>query len=228
MPGHIVSAVARATPVLARAGQAHHPGSRLRWLVPPRPAMLAPASVAHPSADSFTTPPRHWHGSTVGAPWIPWAPLLKGARRWESLVPAAGCGAGFVAAPLCSPSRGRGGSGTGFFTTTMAAPGVFPERPPCPPHLGIASIPPSAVQVWALRMYVGCCFPQAATHSCCVQKSLAAHGVPQDRCVYDSLPVVPMLGLELPVTATLSREPLVSAARSLTTYYASCCLVSVV
>jgi len=228
LPGHIESAVALAPPVSARARQAHHPGSRLRWLVPRRPAKLAPASVAHPSAASLTTPPLHWRGSTAGAPWTPWAPLLPGARRWESQVPAAKCGGGSVAAPLRLPSRGRGGTGTGFFTTTMAAPGVFPARPPRPPRLGSASIPPSAVQVWTLRMYVACCFPQAATHSCCVQKSPAAHGAPQDRCVYDSLSLVPMLGLKLPLTAALSREPLVSAAHSLTTYYASSFPVSVV
>jgi len=108
----------------------------------------------------------------------------------------------------------------------MAAPGVFLARPPRPSRLGIASIPPSAVQVWTLIMYVGCCFPQTATHSCCVQKSLAAHGALQDRCVYDSLSLFPMLGLELPVTAKLSREPLVSAAHSLTTYHTSSCSVS--
>ena len=143
-------------------------------------------------------------------------------------MPAAESGWGSVAAPVCSPSRGRGGSETGFFTTTMAAWGVSPARPPRPPHLGIASIPPSAVQVWKLIMYVGYSFPQAATHRCCVQKSLAAHGAPQDRCVYEYLPVVPILGLELPVTATLSRVPLVSAARSLTICYDFSCPVSVV
>jgi len=156
--GLFTCAAARAPPVRARAVQAQAPGSRLRGLVSSKPAMLAPASVARPFADSFTTPPRHWGGSTAGVPWTPWAPLLPGARQWESQVPAAGCGGGLVAAPFCIPSRGRGGPGTGFFSTTITGQGVFPARPPRPPRLGISSTPQIAVQVWTLIVYVGCCF----------------------------------------------------------------------